>query len=61
MRLDRPLSIINASPAPSSATAGEQELGAMPEWNLTDLYAGMDSPEIKADLDRGFAALKAAR
>ncbi len=59
MRLDRPLSIINASPAPSSATAAEQELGAMPEWNLADLYAGMDSPAIKADLDR--AAAEATR
>jgi oligoendopeptidase F len=35
------------SPAkPSSA------LGALPEWNLADLYAGLDDPAIKRDLDR---------
>src|SRR3974390_2439247 len=28
-------------------------LGALPEWDLTDLYAAMDAPEIKQDLDRG--------
>ena len=25
---------------------------ALPEWNLADLYAGLDAPEIKRDLDR---------
>ena len=24
----------------------------LPEWNLTDLYAGIDAPEVKRDLDR---------
>jgi oligoendopeptidase F len=24
----------------------------LPEWNLADLYAGLDAPEIKRDLDR---------
>jgi oligoendopeptidase F len=27
-------------------------LGALPEWNLADLYAGLDDPAIKRDLDR---------
>ncbi len=27
------------------------KLGALPEWNLTDLYSGLDSPEIKRDLE----------
>ena len=27
-------------------------LGALPIWDLTDLYAGNDSPELEADLDR---------
>jgi oligoendopeptidase F len=27
-------------------------LGALPEWNLSDLYAGLDSPEIKRDLEQ---------
>jgi oligoendopeptidase F len=29
------------------------KLGALPEWNLNDLYTGLDSPEIKRDLDQG--------
>ncbi len=28
------------------------KLGALPEWNLTDLYPGLDSPEIKRDLEQ---------
>jgi oligoendopeptidase F len=27
------------------------KLGALPEWNLSDLYTGLDSPEIKRDLE----------
>jgi oligoendopeptidase F len=27
-------------------------LGALPEWNLSDLYPGLDSPEIKRDLEQ---------
>ena len=30
----------------------EPKLGALPEWNLSDLYPGLDSPEIKRDLDQ---------
>jgi oligoendopeptidase F len=29
------------------------ELGAMPEWDLADLYSGPDSPALQADLARG--------
>jgi oligoendopeptidase F len=29
--------------------------GALPEWNLADLYASIDDPRIKADLDRSEA------
>jgi len=28
------------------------ELGALPEWNLTDLYRSIDAPEFKRDLER---------
>jgi oligoendopeptidase F len=31
-------------------------LGALPEWNLGDLYSGLDDPAIKRDLDRADAA-----
>jgi oligoendopeptidase F len=27
-------------------------LGRLPEWNLADLYAGLDDPKVKRDLDR---------
>jgi oligoendopeptidase F len=27
-------------------------LGNLPEWNLADLYPGIDAPEVKRDLDR---------
>ena len=26
-------------------------IGKLPEWNLTDLYAGIDAPEVARDLD----------
>ena len=28
------------------------ELGLLPEWNLADLYSGLDSPQFSADLKR---------
>ncbi len=30
-------------------------LGALPEWNLADLYLAMDDPQVKRDLDRSDA------
>jgi len=38
--------------AHDGASGKGRDLGAMPEWNLADLYPGMDSPELKADLER---------
>jgi oligoendopeptidase F len=32
-------------------SAKASKLGALPEWNLTDLYPGLDSPEVKWDLE----------
>ena len=37
-----------AKPAATAKTA----LGALPEWNLADLYSGLDDPAIKRDLER---------
>jgi oligoendopeptidase F len=37
----------SASPAKSKKSS---KLGALPEWNLDDLYSGMDSPEVERDL-----------
>jgi oligoendopeptidase F len=41
-------------PAKAPVTNGEA-LGALPEWNLSDLYPGIDAPEVKRDLDRADA------
>ncbi|MDG1970864.1 MAG: oligoendopeptidase F, partial [Paracoccaceae bacterium] len=43
--LDLPLPVFDAD-----ATAGGS-LGDLPEWRLEDLYPGMDSPELRTDLD----------
>ena len=40
-----------AKPAPKPAP----KLGALPEWNLDDLYPGLDSPALKRDLARADA------
>ena len=42
---------ISRKPAAKSKT-GTTRLGALPEWNLSALYAGLDDPAIKRDLDR---------
>jgi oligoendopeptidase F len=46
----------------TAATAAESraaDLGALPEWNLGDLYAGMDAPEFASDLAKAEAECKA--
>lgn len=35
----------------ANATAGNKELGDLPEWDLSDLYSGEDAPELKRDLE----------
>ncbi len=56
-----PVSRLSAFPAvpypvPTRATAAAQAADAaaeaLPEWNLTDLYPAMESPELAADLDK---------
>ncbi|KQP36397.1 oligoendopeptidase F [Methylobacterium sp. Leaf104] len=37
------------------AAAHAADLGVLPEWDLTDLYAGIDSPDFAADLARAEA------
>src|SRR5580692_10363671 len=33
----------------------KSSLGRLPEWNLNDLYSGLDDPAVKRDLDRADA------
>ncbi|MBY0257398.1 M3 family oligoendopeptidase [Methylobacterium sp.] len=48
--------VANAEGASAArAAARAADLGALPEWDLTDLYAGIDSPDFTADLVRAEA------
>ena len=40
-----------AKRSPSKKSAKTPPLGALPEWNLADLYPGIDSPPLTRDLD----------
>jgi oligoendopeptidase F len=40
-----------AKAASRKKPAKPSKLGALPEWNLNDLYPGLDSPELKWDLE----------
>src|ERR1700728_1311307 len=45
-----------AARRPAKHSAGRRSpLGALPEWNLADLYGGLDDPAVKRDLDRADA------
>jgi oligoendopeptidase F len=41
--------------ATGSAAAAAKSLGTLPEWDLSHLYPGLDSPALKADLGRALA------
>ncbi len=55
---------LSAYPAANAVDAGSQSaknseaLGNLPLWNLNDLYPGMDSAELKRDLERAAADSK---
>ena len=38
-----------------AAAPAKKRSGALPEWNLADLYSGLDDPAIKRDLDKSDA------
>jgi len=46
--------------APEAAVqSGHNQFGALPEWDLSDLYRGKDSPELKADVAKAQTEAKA--
>jgi oligoendopeptidase F len=45
--------------AETAAQQGHNQFGKLPEWDLSDLYPGRDSPELKADLERAKTEAKA--
>ncbi|RIY00909.1 M3 family oligoendopeptidase [Aureimonas flava] len=40
-----------SSVQPTAPRTAPADAGALPEWNLADLYSGIDAPEIARDLD----------
>ena len=44
-----------SKPAPKAKPRSGARLGNLPEWNLNDLYPGMDSPALKRDLEQSDA------
>ena len=36
--------------ATGKASAAKSKTGKLPEWNLADLYSGIDAPEVARDL-----------
>src|SRR4051795_12650590 len=38
--------------AVKKSSAAKPNPGKLPEWNLADLYSGIDAPEVVRDLDR---------
>ncbi|MEM6623487.1 MAG: M3 family oligoendopeptidase [Pseudomonadota bacterium] len=42
-------------PRDAAADSGSAALGDLPDWDLTDLYAGMDDPKLAADIDQAKA------
>src|SRR5947209_19436662 len=51
----KPKSAKPAARKPVKAPAAAKKLGALPEWNLADLYPSHDSPEVQLDLERADA------
>ncbi len=45
----------SASKSGKAKSSSSTELWALPEWNLADLYAGLDDPRIARDLDQADA------
>ena len=52
---------VRQAAAGASSAGAAADLGALPEWRLDDLYAGMDSPDFAADLSRAAADAKRFR
>jgi oligoendopeptidase F len=46
-----PMAARTAKKTAPEAAKPDKKLGTLPRWNLDDLYPGMDSPELKRDLD----------
>lgn len=50
--MQRRFDLLASAPRSPEVATASAALGHLPEWDLTDLYPGLDSPELKADLER---------
>ncbi|HML42832.1 MAG TPA: oligoendopeptidase F, partial [Hyphomicrobium zavarzinii] len=50
--------IARAKAQSGSTPTEERDLGPIPEWDLSDLYKGMDDPSVTRDIDRAAAEAK---
>jgi len=51
--------LLRAPKSKGQAKKNRDDLGPLPEWDLTDLYPGPDSDEVKAALDKARADVEA--
>jgi oligoendopeptidase F len=56
--ISRPTRLTLDTARDGGGSDGASNLGVLPEWDLSDLYPGMDSPELAADFERAEAACK---
>ncbi|QDZ03464.2 M3 family oligoendopeptidase [Nitratireductor mangrovi] len=54
-----PAASATSAPRGTASAEGQPRLGDLPEWNLGDLYAGMEAEELTRDLERGRAEAEA--
>ncbi|HUS98593.1 MAG TPA: oligoendopeptidase F, partial [Hyphomicrobiaceae bacterium] len=44
--------VVSMAAGGGAGVTTDAALGEMPEWNLADLYSGIDDPKLKSDLER---------
>ncbi len=50
--LPNPAGVPMRSAGQAGAVVEDSPFGELPEWNLSDLYPGLDAPELKSDLEK---------
>ena len=55
---DQSATILRMSDMAQASAKQEADLGHLPEWNLADLYQGLEAPEFKSDLEKATHAAK---
>lgn len=55
---DHSAEFLRMSDLAQASAKQEADLGLLPQWNLADLYQGLEAPEFKADLEKATHAAK---